>query len=137
MAAASNSVVNAMSGEDEDAMLLARSSLRILRPRSLELLGQMLNARRVLPTVDGRLRDWRGLAEEAGLTAEETRRAEVSAGGGEDFKTAFSVGWVLYACACCRSYARRGVQVVPPARGRHGGRAGAGAAPHRPPRRAG
>ena len=68
-------------GSESEDLLLSHSSLRILRPRSLELLGQMLNRRMALQTEDGLLRDYRGLAEVAGLTAAECRRAEASAGG--------------------------------------------------------
>ena len=61
--------------------LMERSSLGILGPKSLKILGDMLNVRRTLLTEDGLLRDYRGLAKEAGLNATEIRRAEASAGG--------------------------------------------------------
>ena len=48
--------------------LFSQSSLKILRHGSLEILEMTLNSRKLLTTDDGRLRDYRGLADFIGLT---------------------------------------------------------------------
>jgi len=57
-------------------MVLERTSLRLLRPKTLAKLSAALNARKWLTSADGKLRDYRGLAEEAGLAADDVRLAE-------------------------------------------------------------
>jgi len=51
--------------------------LVILRPSTLQLLSTMLNPIKIIPTDSGLPRDWRGLAELAGLTAENISYLEV------------------------------------------------------------
>ncbi len=59
--------------------LFAQSSLHILRPQSLDRLSTMLNPRKLLTTVEGLLRDYRGLAEAVGLSVGDLRRVEAAA----------------------------------------------------------
>ena len=56
--------------------LFEQSSLRILRPSTMELLSQSLNPRKHLYSEDGRLRDYRGLGELAGLSAADLNSVE-------------------------------------------------------------
>ena len=53
-------------------------SLVVLRLQTLERLSALLNPKKRLLTADGKLRDWTGLAELAGLTAAEKQRVEAA-----------------------------------------------------------
>ncbi len=56
--------------------MFATSSLRILRPKSLELLSRMLDTRKLLETEEGKLRDYRGLADRIQLSQDDLARLE-------------------------------------------------------------
>ena len=63
-------------------LLFSQSSLKILRHGSLEILSQMLNPRKILPTPNRKLRDYRGVAESAGFTPGEEREVENAGSAG-------------------------------------------------------
>ena len=50
----------------------------MLKYTTLERLGSMLNGKKLLTSPDQQLRDWRGLADYAGLTTEDRLRVEAS-----------------------------------------------------------
>lgn len=56
--------------------LFAETSLRILRPSTLDVLSLHLSPRKQLYTETGLLRDYRGLGELAGLSAADLQRVE-------------------------------------------------------------
>ena len=58
-----------MSSDGSDSSLFSSTSLKVLRPSTLQLLGARLDQRKLLTTTDGKLRDYRGLAEVAGIDA--------------------------------------------------------------------
>ena len=60
-----------MSGEDFNNF-----SLAVLRLQTLERLSHSLNPKKLLRSVDGRLRDWSGLADLAKLSPEEKLKVE-------------------------------------------------------------
>jgi hypothetical protein len=52
--------------------------LIVLKYSTIERLGTMLNGRKFLTSPDQKLRDWRGLADYAGLGSEDRQRLETS-----------------------------------------------------------
>ncbi len=58
--------------------LFEQSSLRILRPASINVLGLRLNRRKIFTTRDKKLRDYRGLAELVGLSFDEMAEVEAA-----------------------------------------------------------
>jgi hypothetical protein len=59
-------------------------SLLVLRYSTMLKLGQHLNQTRILLTKDGKLRDWRGLADSAGL--DHIEKQEVAASSNQTKK---------------------------------------------------
>ena len=55
----------------EDGSLFNESPLLVLSLNTLDKLGQYLNGERLIESMDGHLRDWRGLASVAGLNWQE------------------------------------------------------------------
>ena len=53
-------------------------SLMVLRLQTLERLSNSLNPKKRLRSAEGKIRDWSGLADEAGLTSEERERVEAA-----------------------------------------------------------
>ena len=61
------------SGEDDESQLYSETDLMVLHLNTLEVLGSHLNTVKLLPSSNGKLRDWRGLASMAGLSFEHTQ----------------------------------------------------------------
>ena len=71
-----------MTEQDTSLLIFSQSSLKILRHGSLEILSHLLNPRKILLTSGGKLRDYRGLAELAGLDDMDMKRVEAADGTG-------------------------------------------------------